>query len=111
MSYAILRGHNADKGDGLMHLRFDSLISHDITYVGIIQTAMASGMTAFPVPYVMTGASDSRFLDRVCDQCVRFLPYKIDEQQLASIHGLDENVDIVSLPLAVDYYKYLMQEV
>ena len=64
-----------------------------------------------PVPYVMTGASDSRFLDRVCDQCVRFLPYKIDDQQLASVHGLDENVDIASLSPAVDYYKYLMQEV
>ena len=44
MSYGILRGHNTDKGDGLLHVRFDSLISHDITYVGIIQTAMASGI-------------------------------------------------------------------
>jgi len=59
MSYAILRSHNADKGDGLLHIKFDSLISHDITYVGIIQTAMASGMTAFPVPYVMTNCHNS----------------------------------------------------
>ena len=59
MSYGILRGHNTDKGDGLLHVRFDSLISHDITYVGIIQTAMASGMTAFPVPYVMTNCHNS----------------------------------------------------
>jgi carboxypeptidase PM20D1 len=59
----------------------------------------------------MTGASDSRFLDRVCDQCIRFLPFKIDRQQLASIHGLDENVDMDSLSPAVDYYKFLMREV
>ncbi len=64
-----------------------------------------------PVPYVMTGASDSRFFDRVCDQCIRFLPFPISEQQLASIHGVDENVDLSALIPAVDYYKFLMREV
>ena len=59
MSFPILRSHRTDKGDGQLHLRFDSLISHDITYVGIIQTAMASGLTAFPVPYVMTNCHNS----------------------------------------------------
>ena len=59
MSYPILMNHQTEKGDGLLHLRFDSLISHDITYVGIIQTAMASGLTAFPVPYVMTNCHNS----------------------------------------------------
>jgi aconitate hydratase len=59
MSASILASHALDKGDGLLHLRFDSLISHDITYVGIIQTAMASGLTAFPVPYVMTNCHNS----------------------------------------------------
>ena len=59
MSWPILRSHQTDKGDGQLHLRFDSLISHDITYVGIIQTAMASGLTEFPVPYVMTNCHNS----------------------------------------------------
>jgi len=59
MSAPILRAHQQERGDGLLHLRFDSLISHDITYVGIIQTAMASGMTRFPVPYVMTNCHNS----------------------------------------------------
>ncbi len=59
MSYPILESHQTEKGDGLLHLRFDSLISHDITYVGIIQTAMASGLTEFPVPYVMTNCHNS----------------------------------------------------
>src|SRR5699024_9181985 len=40
-------------------IRFDSLTSHDITYVGIIQTARASGMTEFPIPYVMTNCHNS----------------------------------------------------
>ena len=44
---------------GQLHLKFDSLISHDITYVGIIQTAKASGLTEFPVPYVMTNCHNS----------------------------------------------------
>lgn len=63
------------------------------------------------VPYVMTGASDSRFFGRICKNCFRFVPFKIDEQQLNSIHGLNENINIDTLVPAVDYYKYMMREV
>ena len=59
MACRILRAHNRDNGDGLLHLTFDSLISHDITYVGVIQTAKASGLTEFPVPYVLTNCHNS----------------------------------------------------
>ena len=59
MACRILRAHNKDSGDGLLHLTFDSLISHDITYVGVIQTAKASGLTEFPVPYVLTNCHNS----------------------------------------------------
>ena len=62
-------------------------------------------------PYVMTGASDSRFFDPVCDQCIRFLPILIDDRQMASVHGVDENVDLAALAPAVDWYRYLMREV
>jgi aconitate hydratase len=57
----ILRAHSAGlkRSDGLMHLRFDSLISHDITYVGIVQTARASGMKRFPMPYALTNCHNS----------------------------------------------------
>ena len=51
MAYQILRRHHRGPWEGQLHLTFDSLISHDITYVGIIQTARASGMQAFPLPY------------------------------------------------------------
>ena len=59
-------------------------------------------------PYIMTGASDSRYMSRVCDNCLRFTPFIIDKEQMASIHGLNENVDISCLEPAVDFYKYLM---
>ena len=59
----------------------------------------------------MNGASDSRFMSRVSDNCLRFIPFRITEEQLGSIHGIDENVDITSLPPAVDFYKYIMKEV
>ena len=59
MAYRILRRHDRSAGDGLLHLTFDSLISHDITYVGVIQTAKASGLTEFPVPYVLTNCHNS----------------------------------------------------
>ena len=59
MAYGILRDHDRGDGGDVLHIRFDSLISHDITYVGIIQTAKASGLTEFPVPYVMTNCHNS----------------------------------------------------
>lgn len=60
MSYKIMRAHCVNKGNGnKMRIRFDSLISHDITYVGIIQTARASGLKKFPVPYALTNCHNS----------------------------------------------------
>ncbi|MDR1669934.1 MAG: hydratase [Oscillospiraceae bacterium] len=58
MAAAILSAHNTSGGDALK-IRFDAMASHDITYVGIIQTARASGMTAFPLPYVLTNCHNS----------------------------------------------------
>ncbi|MCQ2452041.1 MAG: hydratase [Oscillospiraceae bacterium] len=59
LAYRILRAHDSPKGDGLMHITFDAMVSHDITYVGIIQTARASGMTEFPLPYALTNCHNS----------------------------------------------------
>ncbi len=59
MAYQILRRHHRGPWEGQLHLTFDSLISHDITYVGIIQTAKASGLRDFPVPYVLTNCHNS----------------------------------------------------
>ena len=64
-----------------------------------------------PVPYIMNGATDSRYFNRVCKNCLRFVPFRIDNQQLNSVHGIDENVDIDTLPIAVDFYKYVIKEV
>lgn len=55
----ILRGHSSGDNPGQLHIRFDALASHDITYVGIIQTAKASGMLRFPVPYALTNCHNS----------------------------------------------------
>lgn len=59
MAYSILQAHNTGKNMEHLKLKFDSMTSHDITFVGIIQTAKASGMTEFPLPYVMTNCHNS----------------------------------------------------
>ncbi len=59
ISYDILKAHNTDSDTENLKIKFDSMTSHDITYVGIIQTARASGMTEFPMPYVMTNCHNS----------------------------------------------------
>ncbi len=59
IAYSILKSHNtADDMDNL-RIRFDSMASHDITFVGIVQTARASGMEKFPLPYVLTNCHNS----------------------------------------------------
>ena len=59
IAYQIMNAHRTGTDDGVMHIRFDALVSHDITYVGIIQTARASGLTEFPLPYAMTNCHNS----------------------------------------------------
>ena len=59
IAYQILRAHDKGAEADRIRIRFDSLISHDITYVGIIQTARASGLERFPVPYVLTNCHNS----------------------------------------------------
>ena len=59
MAYRILMAHNHSEVPGKLQITFDCLTSHDITFVGIIQTARASGLTEFPVPYVLTNCHNS----------------------------------------------------
>lgn len=59
IAYQILRAHNTGSGMEHLRLRFDSMTSHDISYVSIIQTARASGMKEFPVPYALTNCHNS----------------------------------------------------
>ncbi len=59
MAHQILETHNRSGEMEKLKIRFDSLTSHDITFVGIIQTAMASGLTEFPMPYALTNCHNS----------------------------------------------------
>lgn len=61
------------------------------------------------VPYYMVGASDCRYMADLSDNCLRFIPFVISNAQLDNIHGTNENVNIKSLPLAVDFYKNLIK--
>ncbi len=59
IAYSILQSHNTSGNMEKLRIKFDKLASHDITFVGIIQTARASGLTKFPVPYVLTNCHNS----------------------------------------------------
>ena len=59
IAYSILRAHNTSGNMEKLQIKFDKLTSHDITFVGIIQTARASGLEKFPVPYVLTNCHNS----------------------------------------------------
>ena len=59
IAYQVMRAHSRSSDPQKMRIKFDALMSHDITYVGIIQTARASGLTRFPIPYAMTNCHNS----------------------------------------------------
>ena len=59
IAYSILQKHNTSGNSENLKIKFDKITSHDITYVGIIQTARASGLTKFPIPYVLTNCHNS----------------------------------------------------
>ena len=59
IAYSILEKHNTSGNMDDLQIKFDKLTSHDITFVGIIQTARASGLEKFPIPYVLTNCHNS----------------------------------------------------
>ena len=59
IAYNILKEHNTSGSMDKLQIKFDKLTSHDITFVGIIQTARASGLEKFPIPYVLTNCHNS----------------------------------------------------
>ena len=74
---------------------------------GLVKKVYPSVKTA---PYIMTGASDSRYMQVVSDHCIRFTPFYISNEQLDSIHAINENVDLKCLAPAVDFYKLVLTE-
>lgn len=61
------------------------------------------------MPYVVTGGTDARFYGEVCDACVRFAPMCFGPEQMAGMHGLNENIETDTLPAAVDYFKFIIR--
>lgn len=59
IAYSVLQAHNTSGNPDKLRIKFDAMLSHDITYVGIIQTARSSGMTEFPIPYALTNCHNS----------------------------------------------------
>lgn len=62
------------------------------------------------VPYVMTGNTDAKYFDNICDNVLRFAPLEIDEQQYKSMHSKDENISMYTLVTGVDFYKELLKD-
>ena len=58
IAYSILKAHNTSDDLKNLKIKFDAMASHDITFVGIVQTAKASGMEHFPIPYVLTNRNN-----------------------------------------------------
>lgn len=75
----------------------------------LVEEAVSANFpNVYTSPYITTGASDARYFSRVSDCCLRFLPFHVSDEQLGSIHGRNEYVDIDALVPAVEFYKYII---
>jgi len=76
----------------------------------LTEAAIARTFPGLPSsPYVVTGATDCRFYNDVCDNCVRFSPIIMGPAQMKGMHGIDEHLEYNCLPGAVDYYKNVIK--
>ena len=76
----------------------------------LTEEAIARAFPGLPAsPYVVTGATDCRFYEDVCENCVRFAPVVFGPEQMKGMHGIDENIETNCLPGAVEYYKTVIQ--
>ena len=76
----------------------------------LLERIIGETFAGLPVsPYVMTGATDARFYLDICDCVVRFAPVIYGPEQMAGMHGLNENIEYNCLPGCVDFYKNLIK--
>lgn len=88
-----------------------AVVLHDTKAFRLIERSAEKSYPGVCVtPYAMTGATDAKYYNEVCDNCLRFAPLYCDEQQLGTIHGRDENVYLASLPKGVDFYQSILKD-
>ena len=76
----------------------------------LVERVISDVFPALPIiPYVMTGGTDARHYQKICNACVRFSPVVYGPAQMKGMHGLNECLDTCSLPGAVDYYQALIR--
>lgn len=86
--------------------------SYDTPQFKLIENAVnACFDNVITAPYITNTASDCRYMSRICNNCYRLTPFIISEEQLKSIHGVNECVDISCLKPAVEFYKYIMKNI
>ena len=99
LSVTVLDAYNA-----LPPVKIDSAAYH------LVEEVVGEVFPELPkCPYVMTGGTDARFYQQICDACIRFSPVVYGPEQMKGMHGLNENIDGFSLPGAVDFYKALIR--
>lgn len=86
------------------------IVSYDSGAFRLVEAAVKKIYPGVVVsPYVLTFGTDCKFYTEVCDNCLRFAPIYVDEQQVNSLHGLDENIFTASLPPAVDVFREIIK--
>lgn len=86
------------------------VVDYNSKYFHMIEDAAKNIYPGIQIcPYTMTGGTDAKFYRDLTDNALRFAPLYIDKQQYGSIHALNENIFKGALPLAVDFYKYMIK--
>ncbi len=85
-------------------------VSTDSDAYRLVEGVVNEVFPELPVcPYIMTGGTDAKYYQEICDACIRFSPVVYGPDQMKGMHGLNENLDTFSLPGAVDFYKAVVR--
>ena len=103
----------ADKHDVEMEVMYGTDPSKSVDIhgeaFGLVNKVIEQTFPGLPAsPYVMTGATDARFYQEICDNVIRFAPVIYGPEQMAGMHGINENIEYACLPGCVDFYKNLI---
>ena len=85
------------------------VVAHDTAAFRLVERCVPISYPGVCVtPYAMTGGTDAKYYNEVCDNCLRFAPLYCDSEQLETIHGHDENLYLSALPKGIDFYKSVL---
>ena len=102
---------DADYAELSMFMDASRVTSPDSAEFRFLQQCIREALPdTLPIPYLMTGGTDSRQFESVCDNVLRFTPTRLTAEQLAAMHAANENIGVQAVAEGVKFYRYYLEK-